>query len=286
MDETTFPQLSGLLSGQTVFVSGAGAGIGRAIALEAAHQGASVLFADINAARCEKVEAELLALGANAKGFVADLSRQVEIERLHAQLQEHGSVVDTLINNVGVEKESAPADWWQSWQRIYDTNVLGPGYLTKLITDAMIEKGVSGSVLFLLSIHQWQVRGDAAYSSSKAALGMIVCELAMELAPHGIRVNGIAPGFVKEDASGAPIPHAPTPLHRTSVLPAYIGRAAVYLCAEHFSKHTTGSILTLDGGLSLNNHLTMNNSARSTPGTGGATPSPLHALARKIRRVI
>jgi NAD(P)-dependent dehydrogenase (short-subunit alcohol dehydrogenase family) len=298
MTPSTFTAPRDLLADKTVFVSGAGANIGRAVALEAAAQGAAVFFADKNAARCEKLEAELTAMGAKAKGFVADLAFETEIEKLHAQLQKEGISVDTLINNVGVhsEKTTEDAQWWQTWQRVYDTNVLGPCYLTKLIVDAMLKKkahdsGMRGSVLFLTSIHQTEVRGEAAYSSSKAALGMVVRELAMELARHAIRVNGIAPGYIAEDESGKEIPHRATPLGGTSIPPHYIGRAAVYLCSEYFSNRTTGSILTLDSGLSLHNHLT-----GSTPNRDGAAASPLrlsplrlsplHSLARKFRRTI
>lgn len=274
---------TGLMAGKTVLVTGAGANIGRAIALEVARQGARVFFADKNAARCSSVEKELLALGATAQGFVADLSHKSEIEKLHVQLESAGVVVDTLINNVGVKRTEASAGscWWENWQRVYDTNVAGPTYLTKLTTEAMIANGMSGSVVFITSIHQWHNNGDIAYSSSKAALGMIVRELAVDLAPHMIRVNGIAPGYVGEDENGAPISHPPTLLGGTSILPHSIGRAAVYLCADYFSNRVTGSILTLDGGLSLHNHLT-----GSTPGASAAAPSPLHSLARKLRRAI
>lgn len=102
----------------------------------------------------------------------------------------------------------------------------------------------------MTSIHQWVPNGDPAYSASKAALGTVIRELALELAPHGIRVNGIAPGYVNEDEEGRPVPHPDTPLGGVSVAPRYIGRAAVYLCADHFSRHTTGTVIKVDGGLS------------------------------------
>lgn len=283
MDVNTFLPPTGLLTGKTVFVSGAGANIGRAIALETARQGAAVFFADKDAARCQNLETELINAGVKAKGFVADLSRESEIERLHAQLQNAGVVVDTLINNVGVVQTETTdsANWWQNWQNIYDINVMGPCYLTKLVVEEMIEKQIFGNVIFITSIHQWEVRGAAAYSSSKAALGMVVRELAMDLAAHNIRVNGIAPGYIQEDENSQVIPHSPTPLGGVSIPPHYVGRAAVYLSCEYFSNRTTGSILTLDSGLSLHNHLT-----GSTPSAGDAVASPLHSLVRKFRRAI
>jgi NAD(P)-dependent dehydrogenase (short-subunit alcohol dehydrogenase family) len=96
---------------------------------------------------------------------------------------------------------------------------------------------------------------DEFYSASKAALGMIIKELAIELAPHNIRVNGIAPGNIKEDEKGNTIPHRYTPLYGSSINPCYIGRAAVYLSSDYYSRYTTGTVIKIDGGLSLYNHL-------------------------------
>jgi NAD(P)-dependent dehydrogenase (short-subunit alcohol dehydrogenase family) len=85
---------------------------------------------------------------------------------------------------------------------------------------------------------------------------MLVKELAMEYAQYKIRVNGIAPGWTAEDDSGNPLYHESTPLYKSSVNPRFIGRAAVYLASDYFSKFTTGSIIKIDAGLSLQNYLT------------------------------
>jgi NAD(P)-dependent dehydrogenase (short-subunit alcohol dehydrogenase family) len=79
---------------------------------------------------------------------------------------------------------------------------------------------------------------------------MIIQELAVDLAPSKIRVNGIAPGWVAQDEEGKAKYHLYTPLHHTSIDPCYIGRAAVFLASEYFSKFTTGSVLKIDAGLS------------------------------------
>lgn len=266
-----------LLAEKTVFVTGAGANIGRAIALEMAAQGADVYFADYQPERCARLEEEISALGRKTRGFVADLSNEQQITAFYEQLTSDGIEIDILVNNVGVRRENSTdvTQWWERWRQVYDTNIIGPCYLTRLVVDSMLQSGTPGNVIFITSIHQQMTRGNAAYSSSKAALGMIVQELALELAPHNIRVNGIAPGYVVEDGAGKALSHPPTPLKATSIPPAYVGRAAVYLSAEYFSKHTTGSILTLDGGLSLVNHL--------TPSTPPQT-SQLQKIAHKLRR--
>ena len=115
----------------------------------------------------------------------------------------------------------------------------------------MISSRIQGCILFVTSIHQSVPIKWICYSSSKAALGMIIKELSLDVASHGIRVNGIAPGWVLENEQGMPFDFKYAPLHKTSINPCYIGRAAVYLASDYFSKFTTGSVLTIDAGLSL-----------------------------------
>jgi NAD(P)-dependent dehydrogenase (short-subunit alcohol dehydrogenase family) len=84
---------------------------------------------------------------------------------------------------------------------------------------------------------------------------MALMELALRLAPHGIRVNGISPGWVAEDEQGETLASEYAPLNGSSINPRYIGRAAAYLSSDYYSKFTTGTVLTIDAGLSLYNHL-------------------------------
>ena len=121
----------------------------------------------------------------------------------------------------------------------------------------MVSNNIPGSILFITSIHQSVPSQWISYSSSKAALRMIIKELAMDLAKHGIRVNGIAPGWVAEDKHGNTRNFSYAPLYGSSINPCYIGRAAVYLSSEYFSKFTTGTVITVDAGLSLHSYLTL-----------------------------
>ena len=84
---------------------------------------------------------------------------------------------------------------------------------------------------------------------------MVIKELAIDLAPHHIRVNGIAPGSVIEDENGNPMTDKDTPLYQTTINPCYVGRTAVYLAAEYFSRFTTGTVVTIDGGRSIRSYL-------------------------------
>ena len=247
-----------LLKGKNVLVTGAGKNIGRSIALEMAMQGANVFFTDIDKKRCKNVENELKQIDATVRGFHIDCSNISELDKLIATMKNEGLSIDVLVNNVGVTSEIKPFKNinLEEWHKMFNTNVFGPGYLTKQIAQTMVENRIYGSIIFITSIHQWTVFGLSSYSTSKAALGMLVKELAMEYAQYKIRVNGIAPGWTAEDDSGNPLYHESTPLYKSSVNPRFIGRAAVYLASDYFSKFTTGSIIKIDAGLSLQNYLT------------------------------
>jgi NAD(P)-dependent dehydrogenase (short-subunit alcohol dehydrogenase family) len=266
--------LDQLLSRKNVLVTGAGRNIGHSIAIEMAREGANVYFTEIDKERCKNLERQLSELAVSSRGFVADITNVSDTEKVCALLSQERVKIDILVNNVGTDydrrmrersvinrlvasidsgKEASRAR--QIWKEVYETNVFGPVYLTDLISKLMVNGGVQGSIIFVTSIHQWTVRREATYSSSKAALGMLIKELALSLAPHKIRVNGIAPGYVEEDEHGRPLSHRLVPLHRSSISPCYIGRAAVYLASDYFSKFTTGTVLKIDAGLSLYNHM-------------------------------
>jgi NAD(P)-dependent dehydrogenase (short-subunit alcohol dehydrogenase family) len=250
---------SKLLEGKNALITGAGQNIGRSIALEMAGQGANIFFTDIHEERGRKLEKQLNQFEVTAKWFHSDISRTEDIEELGKAVSREQREIHILVNNVGIQPSPSPIRNMpkEEFPRIFGTNVFGPIYLTKIISQMMIEKQTQGSIIFMTSIHQDTLRGAASYSSSKAALTMVIKELAMELAAFQIRVNGIRPGGVWEDDEGNPRPFKKSPLHGTTIAPSYIGRGAVYLASDYFSKFTTGTILTIDGGLSLHSYLTL-----------------------------
>ena len=242
-----------LLSGKNALITGAGKNIGRSIALEMARQGANIFFTDIDQERCIALEQELKEYDVKCKGFISDISKTEDSDALYNFLVQEKLGIDILVNNVGIQ--FYPDDIQNldltKWHEAYNTNVFGPMHLTKHITRMMISSRIQGCILFVTSIHQSVPIKWICYSSSKAALGMIIKELSLDVASHGIRVNGIAPGWVLENEQGMPFDFKYAPLHKTSINPCYIGRAAVYLASDYFSKFTTGSVLTIDAGLSL-----------------------------------
>jgi NAD(P)-dependent dehydrogenase (short-subunit alcohol dehydrogenase family) len=225
--------------------------------MEMGKEGAHIYFTEVDPVQLAHLEQELKASRIESKGFLSDITKSDDVDRLCGWLLDAGVSIDILINNVGIEREEAFTKRFSldDWRKVFDTNVLGPIYLTRRVSQMMIGHHTHGSILFVTSIHQWVIRRHPSYSASKAALGMIIKELAAELAPYKIRVNGIAPGYTEEDGEGEPISHKYTPLYNSSINPCYIGRAAVYLSADYFSKFTTGTVLKVDAGLSLYNHL-------------------------------
>ncbi len=268
-----------LLAGKNAFITGAGANIGRAIALEMAAHGASIYFVEKDGARSAALEAELHASGTVTQGFVGDASKPTIIDRILQELKRQNIVIDMLVNNVGIitkSPETTPQAF-EHWQEVMDTNVLVPLYLSRSVAQTMIEGGICGSIIFITSIHQWIYHGDEVYSATKAGLGMIINELAVSLAQHGIRVNGIAPGACTDENEGMAFFRSGTPLYHEAVKPCYIGRAAVFLSSDYFSHHTTGAVLKVDGGLSL---YALNNRDLISP----PTPVPFPRLNRWVAR--
>jgi len=249
--------MNALLKGKNILITGAGRNIGRAIAIETAKQGANIFFTDIDEKRLNALEKELSQYPVQSKGFLSDITKTKDIDFLCQKLFELKHSIHILCNNVGLTGNMAGKDDMNlsAWHNMFQANVFGPMYLTHQISKRMIDDRIASSIIFLTSIHQWHVRRMASYSSSKAALGMIIKELAVDLAPFGIRVNGIAPGYVAEGENENPVPHGYTPLYNTSIQPVYIARAAIYLASDYFSKFTTGTVITIDAGLSLYNHL-------------------------------
>jgi len=245
------------LHGKTILITGAAKNIGKSIVIESANAGAKHIIAvDIDKNGLEALKEELQGLSPLLYCYECDISKTDEIEKLIELISQQALCIDILVNNAGIQKTNTKEFKRQDWQDTFDTNVFGPMLLTSKITSLMKKNKLKGSIIFITSIHQWTVRRYASYSASKSALGMIVQELAADLASNGIRVNGVAPGWISLNADEQPRFQEEALLHQQSIPPCYIARAVVYLAADYFSHHTTGTILKVDAGLSLYNHLT------------------------------
>jgi NAD(P)-dependent dehydrogenase (short-subunit alcohol dehydrogenase family) len=246
-----------LLAGRTALVTGAAANIGRATVIEMAKQGASVIAIDLDGDGLQKLKAAVPE-NTRIETFLVDVGSEQEIDKLCGDLDAADIHVDILINNVGIHTELQKA-WegdFDEWRRGFEVNLFGPFRLTQNIASRLEERGKPGSIVFISSIHQWHIRGHPSYSASKAGIGLLIKELADRYANSDIRVNGIAPAATMPEKDGKPVVLEHVPLRGVAIPPQYIGRNAVVLASDYFSRHTTGSVLLIDAGLLARGFLT------------------------------
>ena len=191
-----------LLDGKVAIVSGVGPGLGQANAHALAREGATVVLAARNAEYLAQVQKEIEAQGGRALAVPANLVDVEAVDALVARTVDEFGGLDILVNNAfrmdrGQPFESAALDYWR---KVYEVNVWGALGLTQACVPhlrvAATERG-DASIVFILSMSMRKIRpNEGAYSTSKAALRTAVQALALELGPAGVRVNGVAPGWI------------------------------------------------------------------------------------------
>lgn len=244
------------LDGQRVLVTGGSRGIGRAIALLFGQRGAAVAVqfrADEGAAAA--VVAELG--GSPHVALRADVSDPGQVQSLVDRAVEALGAIDVLVNNAGIY-EGHPVlattyeEWLDSWQRTIATNLLGPANLIHAVVPHMVESG-GGRIVNVSSRGAFRGEPDhPAYGASKAGLNSLGQSMARALAPHGIYVTTVAPGFVETDMAapylkgpaGAAI-RAQSPMNRAAS-PEEVARVVVFL-ASPGAEATTGTIVDVNG---------------------------------------
>jgi 3-oxoacyl-[acyl-carrier protein] reductase len=243
------------LTARAVVVTGATRGIGRAIALACAREGASVVVNGRDEIAGRAVLAELAAIGARATWHAADLGRVAEARGLvHAALEAFGRI-DVLVNNAGVfERRPALEMEERDWDQVLDVNLKGAFFCAQAAARAMQERGQGGAIVNVASDAAWSggINPCAHYAASKAGLVSITRSLARELAPHRIRVNAVAPGLITTDmggTAGSTLPGLHIPLGREGT-PDEVAACVVFLASDEAS-YVTGANLNLSGGLFL-----------------------------------
>ncbi|MEK7649879.1 MAG: SDR family NAD(P)-dependent oxidoreductase [Patescibacteria group bacterium] len=263
MEPTPLKQIIDL-SSKVAIVTGGAMGIGFGIAYRLAEAGASVVIADLDKAAAEKAAATLTANGWKALAIDADVSIEDQAARMMQTAVSTFGGIDILINNAGIYP-TIPVMQMQAkdFDRILSTNVKSAFLCTKMAADQMIRQGRGGKIINITSIdalHPSAV-GLAAYDASKHGLWGFTKNTALELAPHKIWVNAIAPGGIATPGTGVGKPVskelenikklflAKIPMHRMGESDE-IGKVALFLASD-LSSYMTGSQVIVDGGVLL-----------------------------------
>jgi len=258
-----------LLKGQKAIITGGGRGIGRAIALRFADEGAAVLVAARTAAEVEKVAAEVRNAGGKAVAVVADVTHEDGCELIYRKAVEEFETVDVLVNNAGVFGPVAAAQniTAEEWDEVMAANLRGAFLMSRLVIPGMLERA-RGVILNVSSVAAKLAFGyNAPYAASKAGLVALTRTLAGETSGRGLRVNAICPGPVPETKMSQQIGEGlgkifgldPKTVLEGALKGILQGRgqtasevaaAAAFLCSEQAAA-ITGQAVNVDGGMAF-----------------------------------
>jgi len=244
------------LNGKTALITGGSKGLGRAMAIALAKEGASLALVSRDRAKLESVAAEAMEAGdCTAKVFVADVSREEDVARLRSEVAAAFPRVDILINNAGINVRKNIVDFtFEEWSSVLNTNVTAVFLICRAFIPMMKGAGY-GRILNMTSIMSHvSMPMRTAYSTSKAGLLGLTRALALELAPDAITVNGISPGPFATEMNLPLLQDAALNAQFVSRIPLgrwgkveEIGQLAVYLCSED-AGFITGTDIVIDGG--------------------------------------
>lgn len=246
------------MNGKVAVVTGGNRGIGQAIAVALAEAGAAVAIVARDEERTAGAVAELQKLGAVAIGVRADVSDRGDLVAMERSVREQLGPIDVLVNNAGIgfhaQATTLPDE---EWDRLFATNLDGVWKACQVVGAGMVERG-RGSIVnvgsmsgLIINRPQWH----APYGISKAAVHHLTKSLAAEWAQAGVRVNAIAPGYVKTEIADIDLPEYKhywvdeVPMQRYAS-PQEISPTALYLASDA-STFVTGSIVVVDGGYTL-----------------------------------
>jgi 3-oxoacyl-[acyl-carrier protein] reductase len=243
-----------LLTNQIAVVTGAGRGIGRAIALGFAAEGANVVCVSRSLENAERVANEVRGLGRTSWAYAVDVADAAAVQARADTILNAAGRVDILVNNAGITRDGLLVRMSEAdWDAVLDTNLKGAFLFTKALARAFMKQR-SGRIINIASIVGLIGNaGQTNYASSKAALIGFTKSVARELASRGILVNAIAPGFIDTDMTSVLKEELKTEMLKTIPLgtfgqPEDIASAALFLAGPG-ARYITGQVLIVDGGM-------------------------------------
>lgn len=252
------------LNSKVAVITGSGRGIGAAIASRFAAEGARVAILDCSAAEAGSVADAIAAGSGIARAYVCDIRNEAQVEAAMQAVVDDWAGLDVLVNNAAIFPERVPFAevTFAQWKEVIDVNLFGAYRCSQAAARHMITQQTAGRIVNISSLNAFRYRrgtyGQTQYNVSKAALDNLTKGLAMELAPYGIIVNGIAPGFVRTRLSAADSLDDPDfrreylesgriPLRRYGS-PEDCARLALFLASEECT-WITGETIHQDGGM-------------------------------------
>lgn len=246
-----------LLEGKTALITGAARGIGKAIALKFAQEGANIAFTDLVIDENGKAtEAEIAALGVKAKGYASNAANFAQTEEVVGQIHKDFGSIDILVNNAGITKDGLMLRMSeQQWDAVINVNLKSAFNFIHAVLPIMMRQR-SGSIINMASVVGVHGNaGQANYASSKAGLIALSKSIAQEVGSRGIRANAIAPGFIETAMTAALSEDVRKEWMKTIPLrrggkPEDIANVATFLASD-LASYISGQVIQVDGGMNM-----------------------------------